>query len=319
MYQPRKRASKTALALGLPALVLCVAPARAEFTLNWTSDTGNPVFSGTSVIQTDDSGNDALITDQTPFVYERVLDGTTRYYHLIVGDPASGFAQEVYIQAGFFGQTGGSCSDPVDCSGTAAAIGGNPTTIGGVSASGGSSVVSFGFEGNGFDPLGSNATTTGNSSGNPSRVQMRQLVTDGDLTVDFVKDRYAEKPSISNVIDASDLNATLIIDSTGNPLTSAATASVVTNTTELKGSDLPPDVSSPNGGPSAVRFDAATDAQNSHVTAGMYSYAPGAGPGGSSGTYTYSEGSANINPDWSSYFDHTEANPWAYPDNRPTP
>lgn len=313
MYQPQKRKSKIALTLGVSTLFLCVAPVRAEFTLNWTTDTGNPVFSGTNITQTDDGGNDQLIANQTPFVYERVLDGTTPYYHLIVGDPASGFAQEVYIQAGYFGQTGGNCRGPVSCSGTADAIG--PT----VSASGGDSAVSFGFEGNGFDPLGSDTVASGNSSGNPSRVQMRQLVTDGDLTVDFVKDKYAEKPSITNIIDASDLNATLIINSAGNPLTSAATASVVTNTTELKGSDLPPDVSSPNGGPSAVRFDAATDAQNSHVTAGRYSYSPGAGPGGSSGTYTYSEGSANINPDWSSYFDHTEANPWAYPDNRPTP
>jgi hypothetical protein len=38
---------------------------------------------------------------------------------------------------------------------------------------------------------------------------------------------------------------------------------------------------------------------------------------GSRGTYTYSEGSANLNPDWSSYFDDREANPWAYPANRP--
>ncbi|MCC6302512.1 MAG: hypothetical protein IT489_06905 [Gammaproteobacteria bacterium] len=313
MHQPRKRESKIALTLGLPALFLCVNPAWAEFTLNWTSDTGNPVFSGTNITQTDDGGNDQLIGGQTPFVYERVLDGTTPYYHLIVGDPASGFAQEVYIQAGFFGQTGGNCRGPVTCAGTADAIG--PT----VSASGGDTAVAFGFEGNGFDPLSSDATSSGNSSGNPSRVQMRQLVTDGDLTVDFVKDKYLEKPSITNIIDASDLNATVIIDSTGNPLNSAATASVVTNTTELKGANLPPDVSSPNGGPSAVRFDMATDAPDAHVTAGRYSYAPGPGPGGSGGTYTYSEGSANINPDWSSYFDAGEANPWAYPDNRPTP
>ncbi|MCC6207128.1 MAG: hypothetical protein IT488_03100 [Gammaproteobacteria bacterium] len=313
MYQPQKRELTVALTFGLSALFLYVTPAWAEFTLNWTSDTGNPVFSGTSVTQTDDGGNDQLLPNQTPFVYERVLDGTTPYYHLIVGDPESGFAQEVYIQAGYTAQTGGNCRGPVSCAGIADPIG--PS----VSASGGDTAVSFGFEGNGFDPLSSDAVSSGNASGNPSRVQMRQLVTDGDLTVDFVKDTFAEKPSITNTIDAADLNATIVIDSTGNPLTSAATASVVTNTTELLGSNLPPDVSSPNGGPSSVRFDMATDAQNSHVTAGMYSYTPGSGPGGSSGTYTYSEGSANINPDWGSSFDTRETNPWSYPDNRPTP
>jgi hypothetical protein len=151
---------------------------------------------------------------------------------------------------------------------------------------------------------------------------MRQLVTDGDLTVDFVKDKYAEKPSITNTIDATDLNATVVINSSGNPLNSAATASTVTNTVELIGSDLPPDVSAPGGGPSAVRFDMATDAQDSSVTAGQYSFTAGSGPGGSNGTYSYADptkNSANINPDWNSYFDHTEDNPWSYPDNRPTP
>lgn len=313
MNLPLKRDLRTALAIGFSAAFLYAGPAVAEFTLNWTADTANPVFSGTLIIQTDEQGTDQFVGNQTPFIYERVLDGTTPYYHLVVGDPASGFAQEVYIQAGFIAQTGGSCRGPITCAGTAAAIGPD------FSASGGATAVSFGFEGNGFDPFASNATSSGNSTGNPSRVQMRQLVTDGDLTVDFVKDKYAEKPSITNTIDTADLNATLRIDSSGNPLNSAATASAVTNTVELRGTDLPPDVTPPGGGPSSVRFDMATDAQTPHVTAGKYSYSPGSGPGGSSGTYTYSEGGANINPDWSSYFDHGEANPWAYPTNRPTP
>jgi len=316
MYQPLKRDLRLVLTLGLPALFLCTGQASAEFTLNWTSDTGNPVFSGTTVTQTDDQGNDQLLVGQTPFIFERVLDGTTPYYHLVVGDPASGFAQEVYIQAGYPALTGGACRGPVTCSGTAAAIGPD------FSASGGDTAVSFGFEGNGFDPLSSDAAASGNSSGNPARVQMRQLVTDGDLTVDFVKDKYAEKPSITNTIDAPDLNATLVINSAGNPLNSAATASAVTNIVELRGSDLPPDVSAPGGGPSAVRFDMATDAQDSTVTAGRYSYTAGSGPGGSSGTYSYTDpakNSVNINPDWNSYFDDREANPWSYPDNRPPP
>lgn len=313
---PLKRNLALALTLGLPAFFLNAGQANAEFTLNWTSDTGNPVFSGTSITQTDDGGNDQLLVGQTPFIYERVLDGTTPYYHLVVGDPNSGFAQEVYIQAGVIAQTGGSCRGPVSCSGTAAAIGPD------FSSSAGATAVSFGFEGNGFDPFSASATTSGNSSGNPSRVQMRQVVTDGDLTVDFVKDKYAEKPSITNTIDSPDLNATLVINSAGNPLNSAATASAVTNTVELRGTDLPPDVPAPGGGPSSVRFDMATDAQASTVTAGRYSYTAGSGPGGSNGTYSYTDptkNSANINPDWDSYFDNREANPWAYPDNRPSP
>lgn len=323
MYQPRKRESKIVLTLGLPALFLCASPAWAEFTLNWTADNPTPVFSGTTIYHSDVfEGGTIPQFEQTPFIYERVMDGTTPYYHMIVGDPASGFAQEVYIQTGFNGGPVNQplCAGPVNCGGVIPASGRlNPTEH---SASDGETWSFDGFTlalGSGSDPLGTDATFTGNSSGNPTRVQMRQLVTDGDLTVDFVKDKYLEKPSITNIIDAADLNATVIIDSTGNPLNSAATASVVTNTTELKGSNLPPDISSPNGGPSAVRFDMATDAQNPHVTAGQYFYTPGSSDKGSSGTYTYSEGGANINPDWSSYFDHSETNPWAFPDNRPTP
>jgi hypothetical protein len=318
VYQLLKRDLHTALTIGLSAAFLCGGTAQAEFTLNWTSDTGNPVFSGTLITQTDSGGNEQLRGDQTPFIYEEVSDGTgTPYYHLIVGDPATGFAQEVYIQAGFPGVTGQPCRGPINCSGTAQGIGG-----GEVSASGGQSTSDFGFNGNGFDPLSADAIFSGNASGNPTRVQMRQLVTDGDLTVDFVKDKFAEKPSITNTIDAADLNATFVINSSGNPLNSAATASVVTNTVELRGSDLPPDVAPPGGGPSSVRFDMATDAQESSVTAGQYSFTAGSGPGGSSGTYSYTDptkNSANINPDWSSYFDHNEANPWGYTDNRPTP
>jgi hypothetical protein len=65
----------------------------------------------------------------------------------------------------------------------------------------------------------------------------------------------------------------------------------------------------------------ATDAPDAVVTAGQYSYTPNVlGPGGSNGTYTYQPGeSANINPNWASYFDSSISNPWSYPENKPSP
>lgn len=269
---PSQKNRRLALAVAAAALVL-TGPAKAEFNLNWTADTAYPVFGNT------DDQNGTMIThctsvgcgqafNHTPFVYERVNDGADNtYYHLIVGEPDAGFAQEVYIQAGS-GITGGGCSGPITCGGDAAQIGNNS-----VSASGGQGATGFGSEGSGFDPLGSDQGFTGNSTGNPTRVQMRQLLTDGDLTVDFVKDKFLEKPSISNTIDAADMTATFIVNSAGNLLSDSTTVSPVTNTFELTGSNLPPDAQPPGGGaPSSVRFDMSTDSQSSLVTAGQYRF-----------------------------------------------
>ena len=70
-------------------------------------------------------GNTAAYTDPTPFLQEIVIleDGT--YYHSVVGDPASDFAQEVYIKLG------GCCySNRFPLSSSEAPYGGgNPTRV----------------------------------------------------------------------------------------------------------------------------------------------------------------------------------------------
>lgn len=287
MHELTNRSLTTTPALGLIALFVCYAPAQAEFTLDWTQDNATPTFSGTTSEHTA-GGN---VTGQTPFIYERSFDGASAYYHMILGDPNSGFAQEVYIQVG---------------SGTFQGFNG----IGpGGSASSGTGTPA----GNNNDPLGvvTTDTVTGNSSGNPQRVQMQQVLSDGELSATFLKNAYLSKPTITNEIDSTDVTATVVIDASGIPYTSSATPATVTNTVEVHDPNIPA---------AAAQFDMATDAQNSHVTAGQYTYTPGSGIGtnlGSRGTYTYIEGSANVTPDWSSYFDDREANPWAYSTNRP--
>jgi hypothetical protein len=281
--------------------------AKAEFVLNWTADQTTPEFQGT----TEFHGGSAIPGAQTPFIYERVLDSSNvPYYHMVIGDPNSDFAQEVYIQVG------------------GPNIAGQSIVIGGIGPQGSASSGTPQALGNGQDPLGpvdfstvSGERYTGNSSGNPTRVQMQQVNTDGDLSVEFTKDKFAEKPSITNNISSTDFSATFKVDSTGNGY-SASTPSTVTNKVEI---------TDPTTQQQVGNFDMTADAQGSHitvsgrdtddqdsnVTAGRYTYTPGAGNMGSRGTYTYSEGSANLNPDWSSYFDDREANPWAYPANRP--
>ena len=261
--------------------------AQAEFSLNWTRDTPNPTFFGTDVV------HGSAVSTGTPFVYERVQDPVTgvRYYHMIIGDEGDPqrFGQEVYIQVG--------------------TISLGVQGLGQIGTVGSSSGGAIGVSGNGLNPLGSDAAA-GNASGNPSRVQMRQFMRDGELTVDFVKDRFLEKPTISNTIDASDISMSFVIDGSGNPYT-APTASQVTNVVEHRGPELPPEAS--------ARFDMAIDAQDAHVTAGQYTTTNPA-PGDPGGPYTYADPLENVPldlPTWQGFFDHRETNPWSYPENRP--
>lgn len=294
-------------ALGAGMILLCLPAAQAEFVLNWTADTPNPAFSGTIIEHEDPVGTQSTISipGQTPFLFERVGS----YYHLVVGDPAQGFAQEVYIE------TGNARYDEWDCEGGCGSIGPNR------SASGGAGDSQFN-PGNAIDPLGSDNLVTGNASANPNRLQMQQFLSDGELTATFVKDIFVEKPSITNEINSPGISTVFDMDSSGNPYTTSATPSAVTITMEILDPDIPEDSAS---------FNLAEDAQASSVTAGQYTYTPSTTIGGMGtyGTYTYIDGTANVNPDWTSYFDHREANPWAYdtipqgasfgPANKPTP
>lgn len=282
-----------AVRTGLVSALLYAGAAAAEFDLNWTADTPNPTFSGTVAVH-----GTVNIPGQTPFIYERVQDQVGTYYHMVIGDESTGFAQEVYIQIG-------AALQPVQGFGQ---IGREFSSSGGAPLPGGNAV----------DPLGSNAAFTGNSSGDPRRVQMRQIVEDDELSMDFLKDRYDEKPSISNTIESSDLSARFEMNSSGNSYSDGTTPSVVTNTVEHLDPDVPP--------ASAV-FDMAVDAQNPNVTAGLYTHPARPQPGGQGGDYVYTANTTNpqeresveLNPDWGSFFDHREANPWSYPTNRPTP
>lgn len=292
----------------LSAFLLLFTLAAADAgELNWTQDTTNPAFSGTVIEHESPVGSQTstFISGQTPFLFER--SGTQ--YHLIVGDPADGFAQEVYIDIG------NSIYDEWDCEGTCGSIG--P----GRSASGGEGVSQF-IPGNALDPLGTDMLASGNASANPNRLQMQQYLSDGELTSTFVKAALLEKPTITNEINAPDFNTLFHMDSAGNPYTSQTTPSAVTITMDILDPDVPRDSAS---------FDLAEDAQASSVTAGQYTFTPSTRIGGMGtyGTYTYIDGTHNLNPDWSAYFDFREDNPWSYdtmpaaapfgPPNKPTP
>jgi hypothetical protein len=253
------------------------------------------------------------------------------YYHIIVGSEADGFIQETWIPLGY----------SMDFSGTAGRPANSPVTWGFAvnqyksggcgtvcdtwhSASAGDSRIVAGG-GNGPIKVAGNAEypltaptgkNSGNGSGNPSRVLIRQKLITPELTVEFLKDKFDKKPVITQDLKTADIRSYVKIDMSNSDYNTASTAGAMTNTLTSPSGNVP------------VSFDVHVNSQagHSHVNAGQYTYTPGTpGPlsegfdwGGANGTYTYAEGGFDVNAvDWSRYFDSSWSNPWAFTKYRP--
>lgn len=231
------------------------------------------------------------VLDQTPYLTEGPLElpelvadpeSGAIYYHIIVGSLADGFIQETYIQAGYDrGRFSG---------GTSSASMGDGDRDGG----------------NGLDPLGRDpGIWTANASATPKRVLVRQIVSDGEMNMEYLKDKYDRKALITQSLSNSEINTEFAIDMRNSTYGDANTTGEIINTLSLSGfgeSD----------------FDMATDSQNSSVNAGRYTYTDGRGYGGSEGSYDYTDGNYDhVNQDWDKYFDAAQDNPWSYEVNKP--
>ncbi len=257
----------------------------AEFTLNF-----QPQNTGVIVPQIV-RGDNKIITGQTPYLVaglndlpELVTDPDTGliYYHLIVGSEADGFIQETYIQAGY---------DPgIYQGGTSSAVGGAGDASGG----------------NGRDPLGSDLLFTANAQATPKRVLVRQIVSDGEIHMEYLKDRYDRKALISQSISTSKINTDFSIDMRNSSYDDANTVGAIENVLSLSGT-------------AQGAFDMANDVQDSTVTGGRYTYTDGPDYGGARGSYDYIDGHYDHNnQNWEVYFDINQDNPWAYDENKPT-
>jgi hypothetical protein len=298
-------------------LMLAPVFARAEFVLNFSPDNpyeipgGNGTIStiywnsdnywGHVGVQTGSAGTPA----QTPYLYDGnslerpqiVTDPITgkKYYHMIFGDMANGFIQESYIEMGFGNYGSQSLGEPLNSA----------------SASGGHSVHdSTTVFGNGYDPLDMNvdyaaqAVTSGSGTGNPTRVIVRQIMSDGEIMSEFYKDRYANKPRITQMIQAPDIAVMFDLDMRHIDYDTNSANAYMTNRMQLLQGNLPQSGSS---------FDMATDAADSNMNAGKYTYTAGSGFGGSEGTYTYSDGGFDQTAvPWGDYLDPNTYNPWAF-------
>lgn len=282
----------------------------SEFAMNFSGVTSTSIVHGTSGV----GGQSPFTPTGANQAGSFVTDPTNglNYWHYILGDPATGFAQEVYIQA-----TGGnSCGDNSICT-----------------ASGGSALTPTGASGgNPVNFLGSNSAVNGTATANPSRVIVHQVLggtwdagtstwtCDTAYCSEFIKSSYADKPKITEGINEPDFTSTFILDMSGIALSNNSTNLTLTDkNTAPTGSSLTnvQTVIDPTNA-STISFDMAHDSQSTNVNGGKYTYTNGGGTLGSSGNYVYVDGGFNPRTiDYTPFLDETVSNPWAYPDTKP--
>ena len=336
--RPRKFALCIALAIATSA---CTHSANAAFELNFLpvqnpastadflkggySNTGNPILCP-DVVNPDCLIGTQAVNDPTPFYYERV-DG---YWHIVIGDPSQGFAQETYtpIVALFHSDSGG--HEPV-----LFVLSGNLEQ----------------WSGNGWDPLEINNKTfgpdntrfAGNGTGNPTQVVVRQILgtgslantgstiepwscANGEFCQEFLKSQMDFKPIITQSYDDGIVSMNFSLDMSFISYTDTSTPGIMTNIIAVNDPGIPP--SDPNIiAPSSSYFDMAVDSQDSVVTGGRYTYTQGIGwyndgngdnyRAYGSGTYEYLEGVSNVHEEieWSRYLDTSQNPAGAYPGN----
>lgn len=261
--------------------------------------------------------------DPTKFYYERLyLDGK-RYWHIVIGDPdTDDFAQDSYIAV--LPDGGGGFIQSY--SKGRSTLGWGPQDEGNLEE----------FSGNGWDPLGVNNSVvyTGNGTGNPLKVVMRQVMGTGSLSgsgnirnwdcdlgqfcQEFLKSELGFKPKITQNYVADDIVIDFAIDMLAISYSDDTTAVTMVNTLRIIDSTFP--ASNPQF-LSSEFFDASTQVGEADISAGKYAYTPGADALGiyNIGSYSYAGGEVandfQLDIDWAAYYDATQNPLGAYPGN----
>lgn len=279
-----------AVAACLFAIGNAMSSAHAEFALDFKPVA--PANNITTLIQCPAGQcvrmNSLKDPDTTPFLIETARDPASGYYyyHVLIGDKSSDFALDYYIS-----QAGGNDWWP-----------NFPQNSSMGSYNGGADAKPQGFWTNPFyAPLDSNATLSGNGTGNPQRVIFRQLLQDssGNFSQEVLKSSYLDKPKITQTVHDGEMSSNFTFDMSALGYTGASaltTGGTITNTLQVIDS---------KSGNSMTNFDIKTSSQNSYVDGGKYSYTPGTGKDGSFGAYTYAPG-ANFdvyNVNWAGFYD----------------
>ena len=306
----------------------------SDFTLDFAQPSNNGIFPGSCNTGTGAGGlcptagaAQEFDPDTTPFSQESVTIDGVAYWHQIIGDPEQGFAMELYIKQG-----GGALLSE--------GSGGRPSNfpLENVLYRKDLDVQS----GNGWDPLGLNPAndfkTTGNGTGTPTQVVMRQVLGGtwdsvtktwscggAEFCMDFTKAALDTKPRITQMVnDASqEFSALFDLDMSSISYTDISKAGTLINTLTLpefvpKGPTVPMTGSRGNSNnfDNGGSFNNDIDAQNSTVTGGRYTFSVGGGWTNNGrddgyqtwnfeeGSYSYADGGFDhLGQTWSSYFD----------------
>jgi len=275
------------------------------------------------------AGSGAAGNDGTRFYQDTIdIDGV-KYFHVVVGDPATGFAIESYVTAATIatGQNADHRASSPDSGGNERALIGSQAEL---SLDQGAIIQIPGRQfGNAKDPLGVTVNPasgfkhfdlSGNGTANPNRAMLRMVVGDAQMSQEVFKPLLGRKPLISQVTVDSDSQGEMvgqfIADLRGLTYSDMKTAAPLFNRLSIL---------SPDFAVSGIADFDMSHSQRSNVTAGRYTFTPGAGwsaptdPDGQfnwdvdgstfdEGSYTYSDGAGfnleGIN--WGKFFDYDQ-------------
>src|SRR3569623_438393 len=200
--------------LGLLALIAAgsvVNHSMAAFSLNWQRDynaegasfSSNDAYVACNMSYISDAicgsggfGGDFNLNgshdDGTAFLQEQLTLGGQLYFHVIVGDyTRDSMAQEVFINASSGNQSfnGIRVADSV-------ANNGDQTY-------------------NMTHPYSRTSRRNGTGSANPNNVIMRQIINSGEISMEFLKDAFSQKPLITQTITNAEMVSTVSIDMRG--------------------------------------------------------------------------------------------------------
>ena len=235
------------------------------------------------------------VEETTPFLYELVTLNGADYIHMVIGDPATGFAQETYIKG----------SDAPDASSLV--------------ISSWAAVHSYGFN---AAPGQSMLQTRGNASAHPEKVAVRQIMggtwddvsktwscSGTEFCSEYLKDTLARKPRITQNVFDIDMTAEFEIDMRSIAYDDINTTAPIVNKVVITDPNLP-NGDEGNYDRSAIQSrhpytDNETISTVLDTTAGRYTYTENPSQiEGSGGGYTYfADSFDHVNINWCDFYE----------------
>jgi len=170
----------------------------------------------------------------TSFLQEQVVINGIKYYHLVVGKKEEGFVQEIYMQMGgvSWRQLPGVARDTSFSGGRVCLAG--PRT-------GFEERVACNRDNNGGDPLRADSVFTGNGTGDPEKMVMRQFISDepSGFTQEFLKDQLTQKPIITQDLSMGEVNLRFVMDMSNSDYNTDDVAGIMINEFVINDPNIP--------------------------------------------------------------------------------